>query len=209
MFYRNVIIVSMKYCIITLMSLLLLSCTNRVNNVVENNLLIEHDKMPVFNMVEFKWNNLPILPFIKYDKELIFRHEIEHCFDNKVFCSDMLYWTPPLSWLETDVVPYFRNYLEHLDIKYSNKFDCDDYARTLATFVHLKYYSNKTDKKMQAVAFGEVWYQRDPMFYGEDSHHAINVIILDNKEIFYFDPQSLTPVGLTPYEVNHIRLIKF
>lgn len=160
----------------------------------------------------FSWDdiNLPVLEPKIFSQNVVFNYELDSLFNQHVFCGDATYWTPSLSWVTEVVIPSYKNFLDHQDITYNQHFDCDDYTRTFAAFAHLKFQNYKKDDSSQGIAVGEVWYFPDPAnFPGNKFRHAINVIILDDKNVCFIEPQGCRRVVLTEYEFKHITLIKF
>ena len=196
----------MKYLLLVLaFSIVITSCSRRTD-WPEN---AKYRQYPAEDKNKLTWETLPVIPFKVYEDDIIFNYELKMLFPRYMFAPDNTYWTPPLEWLETDVIPYYKNYLEHLDVHYGSHFDCDDYARTFATFAHMKYYSNKKEKSMDGIAIGEVWFKRDIRYWPAGYAHAINVIIIEGGTVIYFEPQGCIPITLTPDEVESICLIKF
>jgi hypothetical protein len=162
---------------------------------------------PITTIEDFK---LALLAFNTKKEDMVYNFELETIFKKNIFISDTTYWTPSEDWIEKEVIDHYKAHVEYMEIKYDKRFDCDDFARTFATFAHMRYYRNKKDEMCQSIAVGEVWYKPDPLNNPLNVfNHAINVIILDDKNVMFLEPQGCVRVMLTEYEFNNIILVKF
>ena len=85
---------------------------------------------------------------------------------------------------------------------YGPKFDCDDFALTLHADVVVAH--ARTRNKAEAAAFGEMFYTTS-----KNTGHAINLFIIGNGRIVFFEPQTGREIKLTDEEINsivHIRM---
>lgn len=171
----------------------------------------EYKRPKVHAMITMDDFKVAVLRYYEKKDDVIFNYELDTLFKSKnVMCGDATYWQPSLEWLCEEVIPKYKNYLDHMDINYNKHFDCDDYARTFASFAHLKYQNLKKDEPCQGIAVGEIWYRPDPINNPTNSfNHAINVIVLNDNTVCFLEPQGCIRVLLTEFEFNNIILVKF
>jgi hypothetical protein len=133
-----------------------------------------------------------------------------------MFFGDTTYWMPSKSYILNIVYPYYKSFLDTNNVFYDKRFDCDDFARTFCVMAHLYYFNFMKIHSEQDAAIAEVWYVKD--FSSGDMHflydekivrHAINLIVLQNKVIMFFEPQTGKEVHLSKTEIASIYIIKF
>lgn len=127
--------------------------------------------------------------------------------------SDSKYLTITKSELVYD---YISTFIMDLGMKYSDKFDCDDFSVAFKMYTQLKHARN--DYPGQSRALGVIHYVVD----SREGAHAINVfidIVLDETdgkykaEVYFLEPQQDNAIlafrRLTPREIQSAYYIKF
>ncbi len=80
--------------------------------------------------------------------------------------------------------------------------DCDDFAKWVSAQAQL--WNSETSGTVCALAFGECWYEKDS---GES--HAINIAIVENGDVVFYEPQTQKVVELSDREIWGVSNIRF
>jgi hypothetical protein len=81
--------------------------------------------------------------------------------------------------------------------------DCDDFSRFAAALAQI--WNAATPGAPAALAFGEFWYARDR----DGQQHAINIAIVENGEVVFYEPQTQKLVQLSDREKWTPTMIRF
>ena len=98
---------------------------------------------------------------------------------------------------------YFDNKV--LDWYSKGVFDCGDYAMGANWYAKAWHRNTKTKINGTSVAVGTIFYMQEET----GIYHAINAIILKDRSILFFEPQSQNEVHLTSKEIQSINYIQF
>lgn len=118
--------------------------------------------------------------------------------------ADNEYNIPKKEWILTTYKNGFFKFLEYLEVhKYKASWDCDDFSRMYAAYGQILH-ARTTKKKFEGIAIGEIWYKID-----NTENHAINIAILENKDVIFIEPQSGEELKLSKTKKSSIYFIRF
>ena len=83
-----------------------------------------------------------------------------------------------MSWLVDTWFPWWIDYMERFDLRYSRQWDCDDYALTMWAMARMAF--AKDPGTADTIALG----------YLKAHGHAINFAVTSDEKIVYIDPQN-------------------
>lgn len=100
-----------------------------------------------------------------------------------------------------EILKNYRKLCFDLDVNYSKKYDCDDYARGMQHFFQVHYSKSSYDE--QSFALGVVFYRKD-----EQYNHAVCVAVI-NGEVLFIEPQNGLYIELSEQEKKKLFRITF
>jgi len=139
-------------------------------------------------------------------KEII----VESCSGN-VFLPDKIlvdknYVCPSREWVKK----YYKWYLDicwKMELKWKPDYDCDDFARLAAAYAQISHYTTEwkgPGVKPEGLAFGEYFYVRE-----NGSAHAINLILVEQAQPLWWEPQTGRELKLTRKEIESCFYVRF
>ena len=147
--------------------------------------------------------------------------ELKYRFKNvkSLTISDNTYWLPSRDYVSIRLLP---NFTKNNTIKYSIKFDCDDFSKKFSVYAQEFYTKTVMNKNMESIAVCEIFYMKKirplNLRIGNTivelpgyvrSRHAINCIVLDDLSLMFIEPQSGEEVSLSNDEIKSIYFCKF
>lgn len=98
---------------------------------------------------------------------------------------------------------YFNNNV--LNWYSKGTFDCGDYALGANWYAKAWHRNTKSKITGASIAVGTIFYTQD----STKMYHAINAVILKDKSILFFEPQTQSQIFLSPQEIKSISYIQF
>jgi hypothetical protein len=130
---------------------------------------------------------------------------------------DATYWAPPKEWVADALLPAWIKFKAEMGIKYTDRYDCDDFAKMFSAFSNL-YYAQHRDNKAESLAVAQYLFtvesSRITLPNGMEIEvggggHAINVILLCDGTACFVEPQSGEIVELTEGEMQSCDFVIF
>jgi len=122
----------------------------------------------------------------------------------KIFIGDKTYSIPNKSWIKKEYYNIYKKFMQDNQLyQWKENNDCDQFAsiyRILAQSLHAK----QLQSSAESITVGEMWYMKDG--YGG---HAINLVVVDNFQVMFIEPQNGVQLNLTQEELNTCWLIRF
>jgi len=127
------------------------------------------------------------------------------CFGNfgvRPVLADASYACPTKKWVGKFFV-WYRWCCARVGVVWKGCYDCDDFARLAAAFAQISHYLSDCEDKPQGLAFGEFWYD------SELGPHAVNIILIEDSEAIWYEPQTGKELNLTDEEKESCCHIRF
>lgn len=154
-------------------------------------------------------------------QDCILEIELKYRFKNvkSLIISDNTYWLPSRDYVSIRFLP---NFIKINRIKYSIKFDCDDFSRKFSVWAQEFYTKTVMNKNMESIAVCELFYMKKiqplnlrigdiivELPWMRCARHAINCIVLDDLSLMFIEPQSGQEVTLSDDEIKSIYFCRF
>ena len=129
--------------------------------------------------------------------------------------SDAVYWCPTKMWLENTLLPYCEKIFNERGARYRSQYDCDDFSRDFLSIALDRFRQENVKLPINSLCVAEAWYvtsyaefMRSLGFPADD--HAINfVVVSDDNEVVFIEPQTCKIIQLTEQEIQSIYFIRF
>jgi len=116
---------------------------------------------------------------------------------HKIFVSDANYSIPTKKWVTRNYKKYFRRKMgadTTLGMVWKEKHDCDNFATAYRMFMQALH-SKQPGKSGESIAVAEIWFMQ-----GGVGGHAINMVIVDDYQPLFIEPQSGDEIRLSNKE---------
>jgi hypothetical protein len=130
---------------------------------------------------------------------------------------DGTYWAPSKEWVADALLPAWIEFKEKMGLKYTERYDCDDFSKMFAAFSD-NFYAQHRDNHAESLAVAQYLYtaqgQQIPLPNGlvieiGGGGHAINVIVLCDGTACFIEPQTGEIVELTEAEMQSCDFVLF
>jgi hypothetical protein len=124
---------------------------------------------------------------------------------DRVFRGDDDFFVPAKSWYEGEFFAWYELQLRQYKVdEYRGSWDCDKFAGLFNTMGDICH-AQTSPQISESLAIAELHYLPD----NSVSRHAINAVIVDNKELKFIEPQGPKFTKLSPSEERSITFMKF
>lgn len=127
----------------------------------------------------------------------------------EVAIDDETYIICDLDWITKQFSPYFKT----KTVKYSKKFDCEDFVRMFKVETQLSHNASKS--KIQSPIIAEIHFVQRVSEVDDirlEYRHAINMILVVTEESFafmFYEPIESKFISLTNEQISSIYYIRF
>ena len=118
-----------------------------------------------------------------------------------LFYDDEFYTTFESYDYFSEILKNYRKFSFDSGVKYSRKYDCEDFARGMQHYFQVRYY--KSNYKDQSFALGVASYHTD-----EGVNHALCIVVIGEKVVF-IEPQNGRYVELSEKEKENVFQVVF
>ena len=147
----------------------------------------------------------PTILTIEQVRKVLVDNNISFEGDNDVFFVDETYACVSKSWLFKAFGPNWISVIrQYLGVKYTSQaYDCDNFARGAASWADILHVITPEHPK-SGLAIGEFVYATD-----DGGAHAINIVICNDLEVVFFEPQTGTEAKISIFEKCNAINIRF
>ena len=137
--------------------------------------------------------------------------------DCNFYLNDKSYAVMDSSWLKGDCYQAYRRWLNLAGIsKWKTNWDCDNFAQSFKTYVNIlharenpetfttKHAGAKNTTDAHAAAVGVMFFKNS-----DRSAHAVNMVIAENDEILFFEPDGGAFLNLNNKHKESIWYVNF
>ena len=125
---------------------------------------------------------------------------------NRIFISDSDYSIPTKKWVTRNYKKYYKKKMNEdktLGLLWKEKHDCDNFSTAYRMYLQALH-SIQPGKSGESIAVAEIWYMRDI-----GGGHAINLVIVDDYQPLFIEPQTGDEVKLSNKEKLSIWFVRF
>jgi hypothetical protein len=218
----------MRYFLLLFMALFLCGCQMKTEAFIRQEKMAQPENQPREKVSRYYgFVDTQEIMTISEPADYLVAKEIEWRYNAvKPIITDTEYWLPSKEFVTEKLLPAFRKHMKDNKIKYTRKFDCDDFSALFHSFSQ-KFYSDMVINKMpQAISVAEIYYVKTTTFITDfpvlgilklptaipitvEDKHAINAIILDDLSVIFIEPQSGEECSMTVKEGKTIYYCKF
>jgi len=124
----------------------------------------------------------------------------------KIYASDANYSIPTKNWVVRNFKKYFKNKMHSdktLGMIWKDKHDCDNFATAYRMYMQ-SLHSIQEGESGQSIAVAEIWFMQD-----NGGAHAINMVIVDNYEPLFIEPQTGNQIRLSNQEKKSTWFVRY
>lgn len=121
----------------------------------------------------------------------------------KVVTADKRYVGLPKKWLLGKFYIKWLEIRQEFNIKYNEKFDCDNFSGLYKSLVQL-YFSQSSDVPVDGIALAEIHYFRD-----KGGGHSILTAMVEEGEWIFIEPQTGLQIDLSRSEKRSVWFAYF
>lgn len=124
----------------------------------------------------------------------------------KIHIADRNYSVPTKNWVVRNYKKYFKKKMNAdptLGLQWRQKHDCDDFSCAYRMYMQALH-SVQPGKSGESIAVSEIWYVTD-----DGGAHAINMVIVDDYQPLFIEPQTGDPVRLSNKEKKSVYYVRY
>lgn len=118
--------------------------------------------------------------------------------------TDSTYLKPTKKWLLGSFSKTFKKKVFGWSLwKWKPSFDCDNFSTLFYSFAQVCH-AKSINNDIEGLTVGEFWYKDK-----NSGYHAINICIVENREIIFIEPQTCKEKTLTEEEIKSCTYCRF